>query len=64
MTVAIVQPIGQASHIPVAEPITLDSTIASTTLSIRSVNVDVMNLPIMPVPLSIPSATSFADTTK
>ena len=41
-----------------------DSTTASTTRRIRSVNVETMNFPITPAPRRMPSATSFAETTK
>ena len=63
IVVAIDHPIGHAHHIPV-EPNCFERIIAITTLNMRSVNVVIINLLMSPAPLKIPSATSFADTTK
>ena len=60
----MVQPTGHAHQIPVAPSAVRERTIARTTLRIRSVKVEAMNLPIRLAPRRIPSATSLADTTK
>ena len=62
--VAIVQPIGHAHQIPVATSNVLEKQNANTTRRIRSVKVAIIKYFISPAPLKIPSATSFAETTK
>ena len=55
---------GQAHQIPVAPRAVCEKTYAKVTRKIKSVNVAIMKYFIIPAPLSIPSATSLADTTK
>ena len=62
--VATHQPTGHAHQIPVAHSAVLENTKASTTRRIRSVKVATIKFFISPAPLKIPSATSFAETTK
>lgn len=61
---AVVQPMGQAHHIPAADWVSPESKKARSTRSIRSVKVAAINCPIAPAPLRMPSATNFADTAK
>ena len=63
MHIATVQPMGHAHQIPM-EPKTLASPMASATRRIRSVKVAIMKFFIRPAPRRMPSATSFAETTK
>ena len=60
-TVDTSQPIGHDSHIPV-DPYGLANTNASTTLSIKSVNVDIIKYCIAPLPRSAPSDIIFMPT--
>ena len=62
--IAIDQLMGQAHQIPVADPIHPDSTKDRITRRPRSKKVAAMNWPMAPTPRRMPSATSFADTTK
>ncbi len=62
--VATHHPIGHAHQIPVAPSAVFEKTNAKTTRRMRSVKVATMNLLIIPAPRRIPSATSFAETTK
>ena len=48
----------------VAPSAVFDSATASATRRMRSVNVEIINFPITPPPRRMPSATSFAETTK
>ena len=63
ITVAMVQPIGHASQMPV-DANGIDKTLARTTRKARSVKVAVINFVIIPAPRRTPSDTSFSDTTK
>ena len=60
----IVQPIGHAHQMPIAELTKSERTKAKTTRRIKSVNVAAMNWRMAITPLSIPSATNVTDTTK
>lgn len=61
---AIVQPIGHAHQMPVDCKGVSDNRNANTTRSIKSTKVAIINCFIRLAPRKIPSATSFADTTK
>ena len=63
-TMAIVQPMGHDSQMPVVPSAVRESVSASTTRSTRSVNVATMNCFISPAPRRMPSDTSLADTMK
>lgn len=60
--VAIVQPMGHASQIPVVPSAVFDNTAASATRRVKSLKVVTINFFIMPAPRKTPSATSFAAT--
>ena len=57
-------PTGHAHQIPVAPSDVLEKQNANTTRTIKSVKVAIIKYFINPAPLKIPSATSFAETTK
>ena len=61
---AMVQPIGQAAHMPRAESVQSERKQASTTRRIRSVKVAVINCLMALMPRKMPSATNLEDTTK
>lgn len=61
---AIVQPMGHAYHMPVADLVRSERTKARITRRIRSVKVAVMNWRMALIPLRTPSATNLRDTTK
>ena len=63
-TAATVHPIGHANQIPTVPKAVSESTMASPTLKIKSVNVVIINLFIIFEPRKIPSATNFAEITK
>ena len=60
---AIIHPTGQLSHIPF-EPNKLLNKYANATRNKRSVNVDIINLPIKREPLKTPSAINLIATIK
>lgn len=63
-TVAIVQPMGHAHHMPMAEFTRDESTKAKTTRRIRSVKVAVIKERMAPSPRRMPSAINLAEITK
>lgn len=63
-TVAVVQPMGHANHMPSAEFVQPDKRKARVTRKIRSVKVATMNCRIALAPRRMPSATNLVDIAK